>query len=386
MSQLVICGYDAIKQLPAILKEKAYKSIFLVTGKTSYTISGAEKVLSGILAPYEIIRFFDFQENPKLGDLLKGIKSFQENNQDLVIGIGGGTVLDMAKMISIFAPQEFHPLQYINGKRKIQSRGRHSLIAIPTTAGSGSQATDFAVIYVDKKKYSVAHPQILPDVAIVDPQFLKSLPGPTAASSGMDALSQAIESYWSIYSTEESKTKSREAIKLLFNNLREVTQNPSRESLLAVAKGSHLAGEAIRITKTTAPHAISYPLTSHFNIPHGHAVGLTLSAILIYNSQVSEEDTLDKRGAAYVKQTIDELLALLNARDPGEAKVNLDNLMDQIGLTRDFRALGLRAKADIEKVLKLGFDPARVNNNPRKLSAESLRKIMLQLYGQSREK
>lgn len=77
---------------------------------------------------------------------------------------------------------------------------------------------------------------------------------------------------------------------------------------------------------------------------------------------------------------------MLNARDPGEAKVNLDKLMDEIGLTRDFRALGLRAKADIEKVLKLGFDPARVNNNPRKLSAESLRKIMLQLYGQSREK
>lgn len=375
MPQQEYIGFNAIKNLKNILLKHNPKSIFLVTGKDSYEKCGAKSTIDIFLKNYNIIHFDDFEVNPKLNDIERGIDILKKNNCDFVIAVGGGTVMDIAKSVNALAHNSGNPIEYVKGEKKLQKKGEIS-VAIPTTAGSGSEATKFAVVYIDRTKYSLEHEFILPDYAIVDPQFTMSLPKRIAASTGMDALCQAIESYWCVYSIEESKQYAREAIKLVMANLTNAVNNPIRASREAMSKAAHLAGKAINISKTTAPHAISYPITSYFNVPHGHAVALTLPPLLVYNSEVTEQDILDKRGIAYVKKIINEIVKLLDAENAKDASNRIKNLMKEIDLTTKLSDLGIDTDDKIEIIIKNGFNPDRVKNNPRKLTENALREIL----------
>ena len=147
-----------------------------------------------------------------------------------------------------------------------------------------------------------------------------------------------------------------------------------------MAKAAHLSGKAINITRTTAPHAISYPLTSYFGIAHGHAVALTLPAMLGYNFGANKQDTLDHRGYTYVQKNIEEVVALLGQHDVSRGKKAIEDLMDRIGLERRLSELGLQKGKDIQKIVERGFDPDRVRNNPRLLTRESLNRILVRIY------
>jgi len=286
--------------------------------------------------------------------------------------------MDMAKHIKIFSNQPQPPRHYVEGDATLTS-ATVPLVAIPTTAGSGSQATHFAVLYIGKTKFSVAHASMLPDEALVDPALLRSVPPAVAASAGLDALNQGIESYWSIHSTNESKAIARNAIELTWSGLHEFAGDSGDDVYLAMATGAHRAGEAINITKTTAPHAISYPITAYFGVPHGQATGLILAAVLRYNAGVSAADCLDSRGPTYVKNTIAEIAALLGKPDANAAADAYNDMMDALGLSRDFCALGIRSTNDIETIVEHGFNPQRVRNNPRLVTASALRKMLQDL-------
>lgn len=376
MNQQIYIGFGKINRLEEILLKTQAKNIFLVTGKKSYTSCGAEGILKKILGQYNVQRFSDFEVNPKIRDVEKGMEIFKKKEYDLMIAVGGGSVIDIAKLINIFSAQTESPLNYISGQ-KIVAYGK-PFVAIPTTSGSGSESTHFAVVYIDKSKYSVAHEFILPTYAIVDPQFTMSIPPVITASTGMDALSQAIESYWAIDSTDESKKYASESIKLTLNNLEKIVNNPSRESRLNMMKASNLAGKAINITRTTAPHAVSYAFTSYFGIPHGHAIGLTLGKFLVYNSHVSEKDCVDKRGARFVKETIKELCALFDVENTNLARDKIDFLMTLIGLETDLHKLGIRGK-DLNLIVE-NVNTERLFNNPRKITREDLKRILGENY------
>lgn len=378
MTQKEYIGLNSIANLKRILAKHSPKSIFLVAGKSSYVKSGAKKKLESILQKRNVVHFNEFQENPKIEDVMEGIRIFKQKKCDFVVAVGGGSSMDVAKLINILASNEGQLIEYIKNKKNIQKKG-HTLVAIPTTAGSGSEATKFAVVYIGKAKHSLGHEFILPDYALVDPQFTMSLPKNITASAGMDALSQAIESCWCIYSTEESKRYAKEAIKLIIENLPLASNKPSKESRAAMAKAANLAGKAINITRTTACHAVSYPITSYFNVPHGHAVALTLASMLVYNSQVTEQDLLDKRGVNYVKKTINEIVSLLGAKNAEDASNKIKKLMRKTGLSTKLNELGIKTNSDIALIIKNGFNPYRVNNNPRKLTEEALRKILSEL-------
>lgn len=393
MEQKEYFGIGSINKLNNILEQERPKKIFLVTSKSSYEKSGAKEAIDPILNGYHITHFYDFETNPKLSDVEKGIKFFKENNCDFVIAVGGGSVIDIAKSINLFAsnssaieiaksnnlfPQNKSISTGELQREKLIEKKGNTLVVIPTTSGSGSEATTFAVIYSEKIKASVDHPFLFPDYAIIDPQFTFSLPSYITACTGMDALSQGIESYWCVNSTKESKKYAKEAIQLAINNLSIATNKPSKESREAMAKAANLAGKAINITRTTAPHAISYPITAYFNVPHGHAVGLTLPQVLIYNSQVTEEELLDKRGTEYVKKTIKEIVNLLGTNNVEDASNKIKDLMIEIGLKRKLSELGIKDE-DVEIIVKRGFNPNRVNNNPRKLTEEALREFLMEI-------
>jgi alcohol dehydrogenase class IV len=374
MTQKEYFGFNSIENLKTVISMHPAKNICLVTGKKSYQLSGAEKKLNEILRHHNIFRFYDFSENPKLKDVKKGISFLKEKKCDLLMAVGGGSVIDMAKLINILAAQQGLLQKYINKNDLISKKGRF-LAAIPTTAGSGSEATHFAVVYIDKVKYSVAHEHMLPDVVIIDPQFTTSLPPYITASSGMDAFSQAIESYWSVNSTEESKRYSKEAIKLILDNLILAVKSPTKQSRANMAKAAYLAGKAINITKTTAPHAISYAITSYFGVLHGQAVSLTLPAFFVYNYELNKKGNNDKRGVVYVKKTIEEISSLLGCESPYDAKYKILLMMKEIGLKTTLIQLGIKKEVDYQKIID-NVNTERMKNNPRMIKKQNLKIIL----------
>ena len=374
MKQNVYLEPGAIRYLKDVLDELSPQRIFLVTGKSSYASSGAEAALAPLFQDYRVTRFYDFEQNPKIEDVEVGLKIFREKDYDLIIAVGGGSVLDVAKLMRIFDAQDAAPLGIVTRKAQIQNKGI-PLIAIPTTAGSGSEATHFAVIYVDNIKYSVAHEYVLPECAIIDSSLTHSMPPKLTAVTGMDALSQAIESYWSVHSTDESKAYAREAIPLIMENLEKSVRQPTPETRFAMGKAAHLAGKAIDISKTTAPHAISYILTLNFCIPHGQAVALMLGEFLVYNAQITDKDICDPRGTAFVQSTMDELCKLMRADNIDAAKGKVDSLMGFIGLETRLGELGINNGADINLIVD-NVNIERLSNNPRHVGKTILKTLV----------
>jgi alcohol dehydrogenase class IV len=368
MKQQEYFGSGSLIRLENILKDEKLRNVFLVTGRSSFELCGAQQILFKIFGETgcKFTRFFDFSPNPRLKEIEEGFNLFGEEEYDCIIGIGGGSCIDVAKSIKLFHYDE-------TGKRIL-------LVAIPTTAGSGSEATHFIVYYKGKEKQSEGNLGItLPDYAIIDPRLTESLPKKIVASVGMDALTQAIESHWSVNSTEESKKYSAESVRLIIQNLVLNANSPSEESREEMMKAANLAGKAINITKTTACHSISYPITSYFNVSHGHAAALTLAEMLVYNSKCNDETCNDKRGKDYVMGITNEIIKMLGAENVSDAYNKITNLMKSIGLETRLSNLGIN-KESIEIIIKNGFTIERVKNHPRLLTKENLRKILKNIY------
>ena len=369
-------GFNSIERLEKILKKNNFRKIFLITGRKSFKNTDIKKIIFDILEEYDFYHFNDYTINPKVEDIKKGLDLFRKEKCDVIVAIGGGSVIDIGKCISLFSTNQGNIEDFILKKVKIKQRGI-PLIRIPTTAGSGSEATHFAVVYIGKIKYSLAEPKYMqPQFVIVDAQFTLSLPNNVSAVSGMDAFCQAIESYWNINSTRKSKKYAKKAIGLIINNILKVIKNPDKKSRFNMSLAANFAGKAINITKTTACHAISYPITSFFNVPHGHAVALSLPSMIVFNSEVSRKDILDPRGIKYVKKTMKEIISMIGATTFNEAKELITQLMEDIGLETKLKNLGIKTEEDINLIIKNGFNPDRVKNNPRKLTEAELRKIL----------
>ena len=374
MSEFI--GFNSIERLEKILKKNNFRKIFLITGRKSFKNTDIKKIIFDILEEYDFYHFNDYTINPKVEDIKKGLDLFRKEKCDVIVAIGGGSVIDIGKCISLFSTNQGNIEDFILKKVKIKQRGI-PLIRIPTTAGSGSEATHFAVVYIGKIKYSLAEPKYMqPQFVIVDAQFTLSLPNNVSAVSGMDAFCQAIESYWNINSTRKSKKYAKKAIGLIINNILKVVKNPDKKSRFNMSLAANFAGKAINITKTTACHAISYPITSFFNVPHGHAVALSLPSMIVFNSEVSRKDILDPRGIKYVKKTMKEIISMIGATTFNEAKELITQLMEDIGLETKLKNLGIKTEEDINLIIKNGFNPDRVKNNPRKLTEAELRKIL----------
>ena len=236
--------------------------------------------------------------------------------------------------------------------------------------------TSFAVIYVKGTKKSLDNPLLLADYVIVDPELTATLPTKIAASAALDALCQAIESLWSLRSTPESRRIAGEALQLVLKHIEKFCSERSRVDRLAMARAAHLAGKAINLTRTTAPHAISYALTTMFGISHGHSCALTLPAFLRYNAAVQGSDVADPRGLRWVQQRVRDILELLDVPDPEAGRLRLIKLVENVGLESSLSAFGL-GYAAIERILNYGFDAERAGNNPRRLTTDGLREVLL---------
>jgi len=374
MTQTELTGKGCVKQLPHLLNKYDVRSIFLVTGKESYISSGAKEVLDSLLQDYKIIQFSDFDVNPKIEDVIRGIRLATEEKPDVIIAVGGGSVIDIAKLINVIPFQEYQDCcSLITGDSKVLKRGL-PFFAIPTTSGTGSEATHFAVVYINDTKFSLAHEFVLPNYSIVDPVFTYRTPAKLTAIVGMDALSQAIESYWAVKSNQESKAYASEAISLILSSLVEAVSS-EENARDVMSEAAHLAGKAINITTTTAPHALSYPITTYFGIPHGHAVALTVGNFFEINSDLNNNIIADPRGSDYLINTMHELFAFFGVNTAKECRLKWYKLLKKIGLEIDIRQLGIRTPLDVQKIVN-NVNLQRLENNPVKVIEDTLVRIL----------
>lgn len=256
---------EAIAVLKGIMEKHNVDRLLVVHGKNSYKACGGDELIGRLFEMHnmQIANFSEFTSDPKMEDVIKGYNVVQAVMPNAIVALGGGSAIDMAKLI----------------RRNLLPK-RIPMIAIPTTAGTGSEVTQFAVCYKNDIKESVDYPDMIPEYSLLIPELTQENNQYLTACTGFDAFAQAVESLWNIHSNTTSEQYAKEAIVVLANALGRFAENAEvcmkdTEWRAQMMEGAHLAGKAINITRTTAPHAMSYVLTSKYRYPHGHAVALT---------------------------------------------------------------------------------------------------------------
>lgn len=334
LEQISFVYNGAIKNLPQILTAEKVSKALVFTGKKSF--EGIKGIISKKLKDYKIHYYNDFTTNPKEKDIERAIEQIKFK-YDIIIAICGGSVIDFAKAF------------------KYYTKSSCKLIAIPTTCGTGSESTQFAVLYKNGKKISLDDKSILPDYAIADSQFVKNNPKYLKACTSLDSFCQAIESYWAIQSTDKSKEYAKKAIKLCKENIVRYVKDGLNSDEMMLA--SNLAGKAINISRTTAAHALSYIITTKYGIPHGHAVALSMKDLFEANLKVNSKNCSDFRGENYVKKVLNEILDLL---ETDNFSAYWENLLKEIGIEYNFSNLGI----DDKKFIIKSVNTERLKNNP----------------------
>ena len=368
MSQKIISGVTSYDEIGKIIKEYGTKKFMLVCGSSLLRLEIGKYLLA---FDTQHIVFSDFSPNPNYEDIVPAVELFKKEKCDLIVAAGGGSAIDVAKCIKLYAPLDPNE-NYLLQEAKSSDI---PLIAIPTTAGTGSESTRYSVIYYKGEKQSVHHSSIVPDVAVLLPEVLSTLPIYQKKCTVLDALCQAIESYWSVYSTDESKALADEAIRLIWENIEDYILGPapSCEVLEKIMLGSCLAGQAINITATTAPHAMSYKLTTTYGLPHGHSVGISLPRVWRYMLSHGEKCT-DKRGYEYLLGIFSKIAAAMGYESAENALRAYEDLLAKIDIVGP-----VTTDRNAEIALLAGaVNIERLGNNPVALDLDALS----QLYGE----
>ena len=366
-----IIGSKSIIHLKKYLKGNI--KVFLLTGKKSFKKCGAFefiKSMSSVNFTHIIDvsnKIIELDEAIKIKNLLK------ESESEVIVAIGGGGVIDMAKLINILLFNNHEKVSFLKKYKSIKQEFL-PLYVLPTTSGTGSEETSFATVFYKNRKYSINHPNLIPTLSIVDPDLTFSLPSYVTACSGFDALSQCIESYWSISSTNKSRNYSVKGMKLITKNIVNATLKNSKFAKHEMAIAANLSGKAINISKTTAPHSLSYEITRKLGIPHGHAVSLLLGKFFLINNSIKR---IRKPLNMKIKQNREKkIFKYLSAKSAYEAHKKWYKLMDTCGLKTDFTKLGLRNKKNI-KLFVDNVNVERLKNHPIILNKKALESVFM---------
>lgn len=365
--QKIINGID---KLPGILQEVGCQKLFLVID-SSYPFLNIKDAIEAL--PAEKVRFSDFTPNPLYEQVCKGIELLNESKCDAILAVGGGSAIDVAKCIKLAVLAEEGNAAIIPplvSQRLPIDGTKIPFIAIPTTAGTGSESTHNAVMYYEGAKQTVTNDGVLPDYAILEPSVLKTLPLYQKKCTMMDALCQGIESWWSINSTDESKVYSKKTVGLIMANWKKYIFENIDEAAAQIMLAANYGGRAINITATTAAHAFSYKITSMYKLPHGHAVAVGLPVIWKY--MIGKFDScIDYRGMDYLEGIFKDISAAMGCNTPMEAIYVFDQMMKEMELENP-----VAGNRDEElKMLSTSVNPVRLKNNPIEINEETAKKL-----------
>ena len=289
-------GWGSLEHLTEEVKRLNASNILIVTDPYLKEIGMTNKIVEPLEQQgWRTSIYTDVVPEPPLAIGEKLVAYTRKHEFDLVIGLGGGSALDLAKLAGVLAKQEGTVADYLNltGSRSLTHKGVPKIL-IPTTSGTGSEVTNIAVLSLETTKDVVTHDFLLPDVAIVDPALTISLPPKLTAATGIDALTHAIESYVSVNANPVTDALALQAIRLISGSIRTaVTDGENKQARSDMSYGSYLAGLSFFNAGVAGVHALAYPLGGQFHISHGESNAVLLPYVMGYIRQSCEKRMKD---------------------------------------------------------------------------------------------
>jgi alcohol dehydrogenase class IV len=372
ISRLEVIG-DVLKSFGSEVK-----NILLLTRGGDFSDSLAAYKLANCLERFYVKHVEIEISNPDIEDLFHYYSKVKSFDYHCVIGVGGGTILDLSKSLSAIRHMDIDSISklrsVIKQKSYVNNQSIIPWIGVPTTSGTGSEVTCWATIWDRERgiKLSMDSEKLYAHAAIIDSALTTSLPKELTASTTLDALCHATEAYWSKNSNELSRVYSLEAIKRIVGNLEKALEQPENIQLRnELSLGSLYAGLAFSNTRTTACHSISYPLTLNLGIDHGVAASLTLAKIMQFNLETIVEK--------------DRLFAAFGVDSCHEVQQFIDHIYDCAGFSDNLRDY----QADdeiIRTIAENAFTKGRMDNNPIELTKKDVINILMSIFNGQGEK
>lgn len=304
--------------------------------------------------------FGGVEQNPQLSGVAETCRLARETKADAVIGIGGGSAIDTAKFAAAIALGDGEALEYYRGEKPFPAE-RLTIIAVPTTAGTGSEVTQVSVVSNGTEKRTINNPVFMPKVAIVDPVLSSTVPPRTTMNTGLDAMAHALEGYWSRNHQPISDLMAIEAVRMILENLETAfTDGSNMQARSNMAYASLLGGLSFALPKTAGCHACSYPLSEDYHLPHGEACAFTLDSFVRINADERLELLCRRVGLSGTEELAQKIAAL----------------KEMAGLRRRLSDLG---EVDLDKLAHDCAVHGLMNNNPVPMSEAALREMFEKL-------
>lgn len=361
-------GKGAIEKIPEELQARGYKKAFVCTDPDLLKFGVTQKVtglLEAAKIPYEI--YSEIKPNPTIENVQHGVESFENSGADCIVTIGGGSSMDTAKAIGIIVENpEFADVRSLEG---VAPTKKHAVftIAVPTTAGTAAEVTiNYVITDVEKKrKFVCVDTNDIPEIAVVDPDMMASMPKGLTAATGMDALTHAIEGYITKGACTISDMFHLEAIRLISENLRGAVQN-TPEGREGMALGQYIAGMGFSNVGLGIVHSMAHGLSALYDTPHGVACAIILPTGLEYNASVA-----GARYRAVGKAMGVEGIDAMGDEEAANATIAaVKQLSADVGIPADLK--GILKEEDVQFLAESAYADACCPGNPRNTSVEEI--------------
>lgn len=357
-------GNGKLDTLPSLIEKFGFQNGLLISTSSIVANGTAQRILDQSNGKLKAI-FSDIQPNPTIGNTDACANLIRDKKYEFAVAIGGGSVLDCAKVACFIASTNDTTSDYFYKKKTIAHKGI-PLIAIPTTSGTASEITSVSVLTdVEKNiKAPLANNFLYPAYALIDPELTISCPPHVTAASGIDILAHALEAYYGKKHQPYTDLAAEHAAKLVFDYLLQAYREPdSLEIRSKLSEASVAAGLAFNLTQTAAAHACSYPLTQDFGIPHGEACAFTLAAFWRLNSEDSEEGI-----------RLEKFSKRLGFENSQALADEIDYIKKEMGLRTTLEEVEVTSESLLDELVANSFAP-NMQNNPVNITPEKLKEI-----------
>ncbi|KQU63862.1 alcohol dehydrogenase [Bacillus sp. Leaf406] len=383
MSKLVFAplsytGWGSLDQLIPEVEKTGAKKILVVTDPQLVELGLSTKVTAPLVEKgFDVTVYHDVVPEPPLEVGEKLVSFTKEGGFELVIGIGGGSALDLAKLTAVMAGQEGSVADYLNlsGTKEISSKGLPKIL-IPTTSGTGSEVTNIAVLSLASTKDVVTHDYLLADVAIIDPELTLSVPPKVTAATGIDALTHAIEAYVSKNASPVSDALALQAIRLISGSIRTaVHDGADQQARIDMSYGSYIAGLAFFNAGVAGVHALAYPLGGQFHISHGESNAVLLPYVMGYIRKSCEG-----RMAAILEAVKGKSTDLSDEEASKQCVEELVGIVRDVGIPQRLSEFGI-SESSLDNLTRDGVKQKRLlARSPMTLGQEDIRVIYRAAY------
>lgn len=373
----IVSGQGSISEISEIVQHLNAKNVIIVTDPflfKSGVVAKIEEYLKPVVEGVHVVT--DIPPEPAVADIELAIKKAKEFKCDLIIGMGGGSSMDAAKLVAIFLNNNVDLRDVMKGRAKLQNPGVPTVM-IPTTSGTGAEATPNAIVLLPEEnlKIGIVDEKMVANAVILDPNMTLTLPPAITAQTGIDALCHAMECYISKKRNPLSDMFALKAINLIYNNIRtaynEGSNIKARENMLL---GACLGGICIATSSTTAVHALSYPLGGTYHIPHGLSNAILLADVMKFNQDKCEEDF--KEMALAMGLDVKDL----TAKEASNILIDaLYKLIADLEISCDLRAKGITEDILDELVDSAAKVTRLLNNNPKEMTKADMKAIYQKL-------